>query len=81
MTDTTISNAIEAANAARDEYNASADAFIADPTAGIEVMKAYRAKFYAAMNAAMAAVDNAGRSGAHSEAMDTISRRYRDAIA
>lgn len=59
MTDTAITNAIEAANAARDEYNASAAAFIADPTAGIEVMKAYRAKFYAAMNAEMAA----GRNG------------------
>ena len=81
MTDTAITNALESANAARDEYDASAAAFIADPTAGIEVMKAYRAKFYAAMNAAMASVDNAARSGAHNDAMDTISRRYRDAIA
>ena len=81
MTDTAITTALESANAARDEYDASAAAFIADPTAGIEVMKAYRAKFYAAMNAQMAAVDKAGRSGAHSDAMDTISRQYRDSIA
>jgi len=81
MTDATTTAALDRAYAALEEYNASAAAFLADPTAGIEVMQAYRAKFYAAMNAEMAAVDNAGRSGAHSEAMDNISRRYRDAIA
>ena len=81
MTHTKNTAALDRAYAALEEYNASAAAFLADPTAGIEVMQAYRAKFYAAMNAEMAAVDNAGRSVAHNDAMDTIASRYQDAIA